>query len=113
MDQNDLDGAIRAYTTAIELAPALVDAYIKRGIALRTNGDPNGAIDHFEAMEKIDPNAAAGHPFIAESYNNRATSRWVNFRLSEPSQVSAKRLNALLLQGKESRRNASQVPGNR
>ena len=59
LDQNDLDGAIRTYTTAIEIAPALVNAYIKRGIALRTNGDLNSAIDDFETVEKIDPNAPA------------------------------------------------------
>jgi tetratricopeptide (TPR) repeat protein len=71
LDQRDLEGAIRTYTRAIELAPGLGEAYVKRGIALRTNGNLNDAIDDFEVAEKIDVHATAGNRYIAESYSNR------------------------------------------
>lgn len=57
LEENDLDGAIRTYTKAIEADPMCVNAYIKRGMALRTKGNLNGAIDDFEVAQQIDSNA--------------------------------------------------------
>lgn len=71
LSEDDVHGAISSYTRSIELDPSLVEAYIKRGMALRTKGNLNDAISDFEAAQQIDGQATAGNRFIAQSYSNR------------------------------------------
>jgi tetratricopeptide (TPR) repeat protein len=71
LNRNNLVGAIRNYSKAIELDPSFADAYIRRGMARRAKGSLNGAIEDFERAEEIDPESTYNNRHVADSYSNR------------------------------------------
>lgn len=56
--QNDIRGAIADYTSAIEIDPRLLVAYLSRGNARYHNRDPMALADYWHAL-KVDPGLAA------------------------------------------------------
>lgn len=68
MQQGDLDGAVAAYTQAIELDPRLAGAYCNRGLARSNKGDLDGGIA--DSTKSIELNPRDPFPFI-----NRANAR--------------------------------------
>ncbi len=68
MNQGDFDGAIKAFTRAIELNPRLAAAYCNRGLSRSNKGDFDGAIA--DATKSIELNPRDPFPFI-----NRANAR--------------------------------------
>ena len=71
LSRNNLVGAIRNYTKAIELDPSFAEAYVRRGMARRAKGSLNGAIEDFERAEEIHPESTFNNRQVADSYSNR------------------------------------------
>lgn len=59
--QNDLDGAIAAYTRALALDQRLPDAYNNRGDARKNKGDLAGAVADFSQVIRLKPAAFEGY----------------------------------------------------
>ncbi|HTT83821.1 MAG TPA: tetratricopeptide repeat protein [Rhizomicrobium sp.] len=61
VQQGDLDGAIKAFTRAIELNPRFTEAYCNRGLARGQKGDFDGAIADFDKCLALLPTFELGY----------------------------------------------------
>ncbi|TAG93334.1 MAG: tetratricopeptide repeat protein [Oscillatoriales cyanobacterium] len=102
-NKGDYQGAVAAYTQAIQLNPNYADAYINRGNALDILGNKQSALDDYNQALRINPNLANAYlgrggirlilgdkqgaiddfnqvvqtnPNDADSYNTRGASRY-------------------------------------
>ena len=75
MSRNKVEAAIESYDKAIEASPDYAEAYVRRGLARRANGDLAGSIEDYEKAASIDPKATRNNRFVAESYSNRGYNK--------------------------------------
>lgn len=75
MRRNKVAAAIESYDKAIEASPDYAEAYVRRGLARRANGDLAGSIEDYEKAASIDPKATRNNRDVAESYSNRGYNK--------------------------------------
>lgn len=75
MSRNRVGAAIESYSKAIELSPGYAEAYVKRGMARRAQGDLEGSISDYEKAGSIDPKSTRNSQYVAESYVNRGNRK--------------------------------------
>ncbi len=68
IESGDFEGAVEAYTRAIEMDPNNARAYYNRAIAFEMLGDPFNALEDYTKAIEIRPD-------YAEAYNNRGCLR--------------------------------------
>ena len=67
-EKEDLDGAVKDFTRALELEPGLAAAYVNRAVARIESGDPDGAERDCARALELDPS-------LADAHLNRGTAR--------------------------------------
>ena len=75
MRRNKVAAAIESYDKAIEASPDYAEAYVRRGLARRANGDLAGSIEDYEKAASIDPKTTRNNRDVAESYSNRGYNK--------------------------------------